>query len=116
MGRCTNSEGKHASLDEGSGAIRLDEIDDKSDDRLMKCFRKCRGIPLATGCEVFAGVSKNKNGCYAHTRNITFGRVWSRKWQPPQFRACWVFSKCTDGKKSYTIATLNFTSSSDLIR
>ena len=98
IGRCHNSEGKMMPLGKTSDAIKLDDIDDKGNERLMECFKKCRGVPLASGCELFSGVSKKRNGCYAHTGDVTFGRVPVESRSKPEFRACWVFSKCSDGE------------------
>ena len=96
IGRCHNSKGKHAALNNKAGAMKLDNIDDRTNERLMKCFRKCRGIPLATGCEIFSGMGEY-SGCYVHTGDVIFGRVPVMARDKAEFRACWVFSKCTDG-------------------
>ena len=98
IGKCHNSKGETMPLGKASDAIKLDAIDDKGNERLMECFKKCRGVPLASGCELFSGVSKKRNGCYAHTGDVTFGRVPVEARSTTQFRACWVFSKCTDGE------------------
>ena len=97
IGKCYDSDGNPVQLKTNNEAIKLDSIDDRSNERLMKCFRKCRGTPLATGCEVFSGIGK-RNGCYVHTGDVVFGRVPVDDRDTSKFRACWVFSKCTDGE------------------
>ena len=96
IGKCRDSKGYVKGLKNKTEIVKLDEVDDRSDERLLSCFTKCRGTLLASGCELMSG-AKIGNGCYAHLGDVVFGKDDEESVQPTVFHACWVFSKCTDG-------------------
>ena len=100
IGKCRDSKGYVKGLKNKTEVVKLDEIDDRSDERLLSCFTKCRGTLLASGCELISG-AKIGNGCYAHLGDIVFGKDDEEKGYSKSFHACWVFSKCTDGEYLY---------------
>ena len=75
--------------DQNSGVIKLNDLDGNTSERQDECLELCHSEIGATGCEVIW--NQGNRGCYVHTREIARGNGVDR-------HACWVFSKCEQGR------------------